>query len=292
MLNIDTVDQAIDFIESRLHEDITVADIAASVAYSLYHFCRTFSQIARHTPYDYLMRRRLAEAAHDLLKTDQKIIEIAAEYCFNNTETFGRAFKRVFGILPTQWRKNDRLDPHQLMPRLTRAHLAHMVRNASLKPTIEDRAASRLAGMAALVRDDPDLPDRLREWFVTELELWDANHARDVYSLRLYPNRWADHGYFYFIGIEIGANETIPATWVIKTSPLGTYARFTHQGADQELPLAFDYLYHTWLPQSGWALAHPWNLIQHRPGAPDSTAQCTIAIPIERHGAIHGTTAT
>ena len=63
--------QAIEFIESHLQEDITVAQIADAAGYSLFHFMRKFNQMVHHTPYDYLIRRRLTEAAKALIHSDQ-----------------------------------------------------------------------------------------------------------------------------------------------------------------------------------------------------------------------------
>ena len=97
--------QALDYIELHLQRPVGVADMAEAVSYSLYHYCRRFNQATLHTPYDYLMRRRLAEAARDLLQTDRKVIEIALDYQFKSPEVFTRAFKRVHGIGPSQFRK-------------------------------------------------------------------------------------------------------------------------------------------------------------------------------------------
>jgi len=49
---------ALGYIEQHLCEPIMVSDIARAAGYSLFHFIRTFNKIVRHTPYDYLMRRR------------------------------------------------------------------------------------------------------------------------------------------------------------------------------------------------------------------------------------------
>ena len=86
---------AIQFIESHLCDPITVADAAAAAGYSLYHFIRSFNQMVQHTPYDYLMRRRLAVAACELLETERRVIDIALYFQFNNHETFTRGFRRV-----------------------------------------------------------------------------------------------------------------------------------------------------------------------------------------------------
>ncbi len=72
MTHLETMSAAIDFMEAHLQDEITLADVADTVSYSLYHFSRVFSETVHHTPYDYLMRRRLSESAHDLLETDKK----------------------------------------------------------------------------------------------------------------------------------------------------------------------------------------------------------------------------
>ena len=45
---LQAIDAAIQFVENRLRDPITVADIAAAAGYSLYHFIRTFNQIVQH----------------------------------------------------------------------------------------------------------------------------------------------------------------------------------------------------------------------------------------------------
>ena len=93
MSQLTAIGKALDFIEDNLEENIGVADMADAAGYSLYHFCRVFNSIVHHTPYDYLMRRRLSESARALVETDRKIIDVAFEYQFNSPETYSRAFK-------------------------------------------------------------------------------------------------------------------------------------------------------------------------------------------------------
>jgi len=65
----DAILRAIDLVEERLHQSVTVAAMAEAAGYSLYHFCRVFSKYTRHTPYDYLMRRRMTLAATEVVMT-------------------------------------------------------------------------------------------------------------------------------------------------------------------------------------------------------------------------------
>ena len=170
MSNIDSMYAAAEFIEANLRQTIRVADMAESVSYSLYHFCRTFNAIVQHTPYDYLMRRRLTESARELVASDRKIIDIACDYGFNNPETYSRAFRRMFAMQPSQWRKRALTEEQRLMPRLSLAYLAHINRGNYLKPVLVEKEAFQLAGLMTLVEGDRAVTEKLWEILLQELE--------------------------------------------------------------------------------------------------------------------------
>ncbi len=46
------------------------------------------------------------EAANELLLTDDKIVDIAFKYQFSSQEAFTKAFKRIYGIPPREFRRN------------------------------------------------------------------------------------------------------------------------------------------------------------------------------------------
>lgn len=255
MSNINAMIQAVDFIEAHLKAEITVAAMAQAVGYSLYHFCRTFSAVCHHTPYDYLMRRRLSEAARALLASDQKIIDIAGEYQFNSPETFARAFKRMFATQPQQWRKTGRLDPHRLRSRLTLAHLEHLHQGSYLKPVVVEKAGLEIAGVMSLIGPDPAAIGQL--WAMLAQELANSDRGGNFYGLAWYPPGWEQGGYFYLAGIEQGSRQVVGSALVIKELPPSTCIRFIHRGAWGDLPLTQDYIYQSWLPQSSWRLAYP-----------------------------------
>jgi len=126
---------ALEFIEENLRNEISVGDIAASAGYSLYYFIRRFNQTVHYSPYDYLMRRRLSEAACELLSTDRRILDISLDFCFHHHETFSRAFKRMFTTQPSQWRANRNMHEKVLLPALTRDYLVHINRKDFLPPS-------------------------------------------------------------------------------------------------------------------------------------------------------------
>jgi len=282
MPDLELMAQAVDFIEDNLREAIAVADMADAVSYSLYHFCRMFNQATHHTPYDYLMRRRLAESARALLQTDEKIIEIAFDYQFNSPETYSRAFKRVFGVPPSQWRKQGRIDRRRLMPRLTRAHLGHIGKGAYLRPVLEERSAFQVAGVMTLVRDDPTVIAGLWELLAQELE--EAVKPGNYYGIAWYPEGWERRGFLYLAAVEVPGPDIANTALVVKTIPALRYARFIHKGPTRDLPLTLDYVYHTWLIKSGERLSHPL-VVEHRgpdfQSADDEEFERAIYVPIE-----------
>ncbi len=54
---------------------------------------------------DYIRMRRLTLAAEDLMRTGDKIIDIALKYGYDTPESFSRAFQRFHGITPTEARR-------------------------------------------------------------------------------------------------------------------------------------------------------------------------------------------
>ena len=276
--------KAIDFIEANLKADIAVADIADAVSYSLYHFCRMFNGITHHTPYDYLMRRRLSESARELAETDKKIIEIAFDYRFNSPETFSRAFKRMFNVQPYLWRKQGSLDRRVLMSRLTAAHIQHINKGDYLNPALEERGALQVAGVMALVKDDQEIIPRLWDTLAQELaDIGSIDTGRRHSGIVWYPRGWQERGHLYLAAVDVEPQAILGSALVVKTMPPSTYARFIHKGPYRDLGLTLDYIYQTWLPKSGKRLAGSFEIEDygHKLGPPGSEASETgIYIPI------------
>lgn len=284
MPDLALIAQAVDFVEDCLCEPIGVADMADAVGYSLYHFCRTFNQATHHTPYDYLMRRRLSEAAQVLLKTDDKIIDIGLDFQFNNPETFSRAFKRIFGTQPSQLRIQGRIDPWRLVPRLTLAHLEHIHRGDYLRPTVLDWGGFEVIGIMALVKDSQALVSDLWDLLLRELAPDPESTTLDeYYGIAHYPEGWETRGFFYMAAVEGQGVSTANTCLVARTIPPLEWAKFIHSGPRRTLFLTLDYIFHTWLPKSDRRLSRPWIVEHYRMGlADDDAAEIDILIPLEK----------
>ena len=95
---------ALDLIEARYAEPLSLGAIAGAVHMSPYHFLRVFRAVAGVTPHQYLVRTRLRHAAIALATTDQPVAEIAFAHGFGDLSTFVTTFRRVFGAAPRAWR--------------------------------------------------------------------------------------------------------------------------------------------------------------------------------------------
>ncbi len=97
--------KAIDYIEINLSNDISQNDIAGHCAYSLSSLQKMFRKVFHIGIADYIGRRRITAASKDLLNTDDTILDIALRYGYNSHEVFSRAFTRIWGESPSQYRK-------------------------------------------------------------------------------------------------------------------------------------------------------------------------------------------
>jgi len=96
------------FIEANLSRAISLADLAAQVNLSTWHFARLFRNSFGESPHQYVLARRLELARRRLLASDAKILAVALDCGFSDQSQFTRAFRRRFGVTPGQLRADSR----------------------------------------------------------------------------------------------------------------------------------------------------------------------------------------
>lgn len=101
---LDRMNNAMDYIEVNLADDISYDRIAQLACCSKYHFQRMFPFITGVTLSEYIRRRRLTLAAFELQTTDIKVIDVSMKYGYDSPEAFTRAFKDHHGITPVSAR--------------------------------------------------------------------------------------------------------------------------------------------------------------------------------------------
>lgn len=99
------IGRALDLIEARYCEPLSIGTIADAVCVSPHHFLRVFRTVAGVTPHQYLVRTRLRRAAVALATTDEPIAQVAFAHGFGDVSTFIASFGRMFGKTPRDYRR-------------------------------------------------------------------------------------------------------------------------------------------------------------------------------------------
>ena len=107
---------ALEYIESRLADEITQEDCAKAACCSLSGLQKMFRFVFHLSVGDYITRRRLSKAAQALQQGELSVLEIAMQYGYGSAEAFTRAFTRLWGMTPTAYRREWRFSG--ICPRL------------------------------------------------------------------------------------------------------------------------------------------------------------------------------
>jgi len=91
-------------MEERFREPLTLESLATFNGLSPYHFLRIFKQVTGITPHQFLLRKRLREAAQLLRTTNLSVLETALEAGFGDLSHFNHTFRAAFGTTPSKWR--------------------------------------------------------------------------------------------------------------------------------------------------------------------------------------------
>jgi len=106
--NQEIVERVKCYVLSNYSDPITLDSIADTLYISRNHFCRLFKEITGETFGEYITRVRLEKACELLEKTQDTINDIAETVGFGNKQNIIRAFKKYYGMTPTQYR-NQRI---------------------------------------------------------------------------------------------------------------------------------------------------------------------------------------
>lgn len=103
------IQNAVDYIEENITEELDLTEIAKQAASSPYYFQRIFGILCGMTLGEYIRNRRLTLAGIELSATDIKVVDAALKYGYDSPESFSRAFTKFHGITPSEAKHGGKL---------------------------------------------------------------------------------------------------------------------------------------------------------------------------------------
>jgi AraC-like DNA-binding protein len=98
------IKEAISFVEQHFQDDISVEDMAAFCGLNRSYFGKIFHDNMGKSPQEFLISYRMTKATELLKLTKLSIADIGQTVGYPNQLHFSRAFKKVYGVSPREWR--------------------------------------------------------------------------------------------------------------------------------------------------------------------------------------------
>ena len=257
---------AVNYMEAHLLEQISYEDAADRVHMSGYHFHRTFSLVAGMTANEYIRSRRLSLAAQELQAGKISVLDAALKYGYETPESFSKAFSRFHGVTPKQAK--------------TAGTPLRMFGPLAIKITLEggtvmDYRIVKTEGKRFLtltrafpneiIHDDSDhsIPDFWKECkekgLVEPIRNLRPEGKRDLYGL-CSPKKDKNETFFYGIGVLIDEEtnvrqeaELLEKGYTIWETAPAEYVVFKCFGKDGDcISAMWRRFYKEFLPQSGY----------------------------------------
>lgn len=300
----DYVRESLSIIESSLRSASTAGEptapslftserLAARIGYSVQHFTRLFHSLTGESPADYILKRRLTEAARRIVLGALPMSRIAELGGWSDYATFSRAFRRHFGVPPSQAKQSGSLSLRFREPIAASLVTAPSAKTAeptsSLSaPRLWDADAFHLLGLPFFM--DDSTPSYHRPWAIFDRaikvlprELGDRIGRRGTCQFSSWLDDEETRGLFILCALEIDAPvdpevlRALPAPFIYRRLPPNTYLVFTHVGGVGSLRQSYERIYGEALAGLDVKPSGSWELQRY-----PSPAEIQIAIPINR----------
>jgi AraC family transcriptional regulator len=252
------VNRVIDHVRDHLAEALPLERLARIALFSPFHFHRIFRTITGETVSAFVQRQRLERAAVCLIHhPDQSVLAVALDHGFGSAAGFARAFRGHFGMSATAWRaggargQSKRGTPLRKTGKVTGRGRAQ---TPSMRVTIQELPACRVAYMRDVgpygAAGIPALWVRFRKWMSTRGLI-------EVDSLRIgigHDDAWVTppEKCRYDSCVVLPPDFQGDRLVNVMDLPGGRYATTRYSGTASRISRAWDALYRSWLPDSGY----------------------------------------
>ncbi len=243
----DRLNKVVSYVHSHLDDDIRIDDLAKVAHMSAYHWHRIYKAMQGETVAATIKRLRLERAADQLANSDMPIKEIANIAHFSTSEAFGRAFKQVYQQAPAAYRNAG---SHNAFKRANLlqdgSHFDVVIEPLSVTycASVEHRGSymqiNHAMGTLLGTLAQHQLLNKDTQMMAVFYDDPDTVEADALRSAACSP---------------IAATVALPAPLTSLSLYQGSYAKLVYQGPYADMKDAYQWLYGTWLPRSGYDAA-------------------------------------
>lgn len=251
-----SIEKALLFIEEHLKCRITLEDIADAANLSQWYFHRLFRVLTGYCVNDYLRRRRICEASHELLYGTKPIKQLATEYQFESQQAFTRSFSSVAGISPGRFRKL--LAPLVRFPALSLDKTYNYLRKGvkMTKPRFETKPSFKVVGLHCTATSSETLHKLWGEFMQRAHEIQHVTEPHKAYQVCVFDESQPDKDLYTFIaGMAVSETTGIPQGMIAHTVPEANFAVFEHRGLMDKMHQTYVYIFGIWLQENSYVMA-------------------------------------
>ena len=101
-----SIDNTLSFLHDNMSEQLSLTDMVLHSGLSKSHFIRLFKEQTGHSPMDYFIQLKMQHACMLLAYRQDSVKLIGIELGYEDQYYFSRAFRKVIGMSPTQYRRS------------------------------------------------------------------------------------------------------------------------------------------------------------------------------------------
>ena len=201
------IQNAINYIEEHLLEEIDYEEVARKSYSSVYHFQRVFSILCGYTIGEYVRNRRLSLAGMELQTGKSKVIDVALKYGYDSPDSFAKAFQKFHGITPS----NARTDG-AILHSFSRLSLKLSLEGGkTMSYRMEEKKELTLVGYKKHFTGTPAARCDQEAEFYGETRINQyvlKGMSRDCDTIYNVINGFDDEGYDFYIAAKLGVEDT------------------------------------------------------------------------------------
>lgn len=238
------------YIYTHIESDINLDELAESMQIDKFYLHKIFKEIFGRNIYESIKSIRLQKASNLLLTNRYSTISQVANACGYSSQTsFIRAFKERFGMTPKAWRKggyvaysNTLTENHSIIQRSTRLF-------EGMEPTIVKQPPLH----AYYIRDRGYGAGIKRSWQKIQTLIYSHNLS-DYQLISLFHDNPAitSLSECHHVAAIATSKESEEINLPKFKIAGGVYAIFEITGTKPDLLKFIQWVYHEWLPQSGY----------------------------------------